>query len=147
MVKQIQAVTGLKSGTLSVRYLGVPLVTRRLSHKDYSPMIDKIAAKINCWSAKLLSYAGRLQLIQSVLYSIQNFWCRHFILPKRVLKRVNQLCSGFFWHGKEQTAKGARVRWEAICFPKYEGGLGLKKLGEMEQSFYIAKYMGHYCQS
>ena len=60
MIEQIQAVTGLKSGTLSVRYLGVPLVTRRLSHKDYSPMIDKIAARINCWSAKLLSYVGKL---------------------------------------------------------------------------------------
>ena len=88
MVDQIQAVTGFKSGTLAVRYLGVPLVTRRLSNKDCSPLIDKIAAKINCWSAKLLSYARRLQLIQLVLYSIQNFWCKHFILPKGVLKKI-----------------------------------------------------------
>ena len=49
-------------------------------------------------------------------------------MPKGVLKRINQLCSSFFWHGKEQTVNGARVRWEVICFSKYERDLGLKNL-------------------
>ena len=94
-----------------MRYLGVPLVTRRLSLKDCSNLVDKIKTRINNWSAKLLSYAGRIQLIQSVLYSIQHLWCRHFILPKGVLKRIMQLCSGFLWKGKEQLARRARVSW------------------------------------
>ena len=34
----------------------------------------------------------------------------------------------FLWKGREQTAKGAKVSWENICFPKSEGGLGLKDL-------------------
>ena len=58
-----QRTTGFKCGTLPVRYLGVPLVTRRLSFKDCASLVDKIEAKINNWSAKLLSYAGRIQLI------------------------------------------------------------------------------------
>ena len=82
LIEEIKRVTGFKVGTLLVRYLGVPLVTRRLSLKDCSNLVDKIKARINNWSTKLLSYAGRIQLIQSVLYSIQHFWCRHFILPK-----------------------------------------------------------------
>ena len=76
-LEEIQKQTGFKLCTLPVRYLGVPLVTRRLSAKDCTPLVDKIALRINCWSTKLLSYAGRLQLIQSVLFSLQNFWCRH----------------------------------------------------------------------
>ena len=32
------------------------------------------------------------------------------------------------WKGKEQKAKGAKVSWERICYPKSERGLGIKEL-------------------
>ena len=44
------------------------------------------------------------------------------------MRRINQLCARFLWHGKEQSAKGARVSWKEICFPKSEGGLGIKDI-------------------
>ena len=49
------------------------------------------------------------------------------------MKKISQLCLGFFWKGKNQSAKGARVSWEAICYPKSEGGLGLKDLMSWNQ--------------
>ncbi|XP_022765857.1 uncharacterized protein LOC111310679 [Durio zibethinus] len=90
---RIQQASGFKIGTLPVRYLGVPLVFRRLTEKDCSPLVDKITARINSWATRHLSYAGRLQL-----------------------KR------------KEGSIKGARVSWKAICYPKSEGGLGVKDI-------------------
>ena len=69
----IQNSTGFKLGTLPVRYLGVPLVTRQLTDRDCAPLVEKITARINTWTSKFLSYAGRFQLIQSVLFSIQNY--------------------------------------------------------------------------
>lgn len=87
LVEEMQSVTGFKCGILLVRYLGVPLVTRRLSFIDCSSLIERVKARINSWSSKLLSYAGRLQLI--------HFWCRHFLSPNWVLRRINQLFSGF----------------------------------------------------
>ena len=132
LVEEIQS--GFKCGNFPVRYLGVPLVIRRLTFTDCNPLIERVKARINSWSSKLLSYAGRLQLINSILFSIQNFWCKHFILPKGVLKRINQLCSGFIWKGKEQSARGARVSWDEICYPKSEGGLGIKKLSSWNQA-------------
>ena len=124
MLEGIHQETGFKIGELSVKYLGVPLVTRRLLAKDCEALMDRLKARITNWSTKMLSYAGRVQLIQSILFSIQNFWCRNFILPKGMLNMINQLCAGFLWHGKEQAAKGARVSWKAVCFPKTEGRLG-----------------------
>ena len=100
-------------------------MTRRLTTKDCAPLVDKITARIKSKTAKFLSYAGRMQLIQSILFSVQNFWYRNFILPKGVLRRINQLCSAFFWKGIEHTTKSAQVKWQVICHPKYEGGLGL----------------------
>ena len=120
--------TGFKIGLLPVRYLGVPLVTRRLTKNDCAPLVERITARIKGWAVKFLSFAGRLQLIQSVLFSVYNYWCRNFILPKGVLKRINQLCAAFYWNGNDTAAKGARVRWNDVCRPKNEGGLGLKDI-------------------
>ena len=63
-----------------------------------------------------------------MLYSIQQYWCRHFILPQSVIKRITQLCSQFFWKGRCESAKGARVSWKNISYPKVDGGLGFKDI-------------------
>ena len=101
------------------------------------PLIEKITAKINHWAVRFLSYARRLQLIQSVLYSIQNYWCRQFISPKSVIKRLNQLCSHFFWKGSSSIRRGAKVSWQVVCKPKAEGGLVLKDILSWNQACMI----------
>ena len=73
VLEEIQQKTGFKLGLLLVRYLGVPLVTRRLTNNDCAPLIEKITARIHHWVVKFLSYAKRLQLIQFILFSLQNF--------------------------------------------------------------------------
>src|SRR3954467_8412272 len=77
---------GIKEGKLPVKYLGVPLISGRLSFTDCKPLIDKITQRIRSWGVKKLSFAGRIQLIQSVVQGITQYWCTHFILPKKVLK-------------------------------------------------------------
>ncbi|KAE8705789.1 hypothetical protein F3Y22_tig00110418pilonHSYRG00293 [Hibiscus syriacus] len=52
--------SSFKHGILPVRYLGIPLVTRKLSIKDCQPLIDKIKSKLYQWSRLKLSYAGNL---------------------------------------------------------------------------------------
>ena len=44
LLREIKQVTGFKMGVLPVRYLGVPLVTRRLTEADCGPLMDKILA-------------------------------------------------------------------------------------------------------
>ncbi|XP_039022529.1 uncharacterized protein LOC120155005 [Hibiscus syriacus] len=124
----IKTSTGFKIGLLPVRYLGVPLVPRKLTIKDFYPLIDKIKSRIHQWSGRYLSYAGRLKLIKIVLQNIANFWCRQFLLPQYVINRINQLCSRYLWKGSDTSASGARVSWINLCKPKSEGGLGLKDL-------------------
>lgn len=67
-----------EAGDLPVRYLGLPLLTKKMNVQDYSPLIARIRTRISSWTARHLSFAGRLQLIGSVIYSITNFGCRHF---------------------------------------------------------------------
>ena len=57
-------------GELPFRYLGVPLSSKRLSIADCEQLADKMTNRIKSWQAKHLSYAARLQLINSVLMGI-----------------------------------------------------------------------------
>ncbi|KAL0293998.1 UNVERIFIED_CONTAM: hypothetical protein Sangu_3226700, partial [Sesamum angustifolium] len=85
---QIQSIFGFPQGTFPVRYLGVPLITSKLSRADCAPLILKIEARIAGWNQLKLTYAGRTQLIKSVLSSIHQYWCSVFILPKGVIKTI-----------------------------------------------------------
>lgn len=88
-------VLGLPLDTLPIRYLGLPLTTKTMTRQDYEPLVDRIRSRLLLWSCKRLSFAGRLQLIQSVIASITNFWCSVFRLPKRCFEIIGSLCNAF----------------------------------------------------
>ncbi|GJY45770.1 RNA-directed DNA polymerase, eukaryota, reverse transcriptase zinc-binding domain protein [Tanacetum coccineum] len=113
---------------LPVRYLGIPLLTKKLSISDCKPLISKLKTKISDWKNKSLSYAGRVQLIAFVLSSMQNYWASVFLLPKQVIYEINKLLEGFLWCQGELPKGKAKVSWDKVCKPKDQGGLGLKNL-------------------
>ncbi|GJT98779.1 RNA-directed DNA polymerase, eukaryota, reverse transcriptase zinc-binding domain protein [Tanacetum coccineum] len=87
------------TGKLPVKYLGVPLIAKRLG-EDYS-------------------------LLQE---SIHVYWASVFLLPTTVINDINKLLKTFLW-SQSDTAKGkAKVAWSSICKPNDQGGLGLKDL-------------------
>lgn len=73
--------------TLPIRYLGVPLISTKLSYSDCLPILDGIKQRISAWMNRFLSFAGRVQLINSVLFHVQAYWSSIFILPSKVSER------------------------------------------------------------
>ncbi|KAL7197309.1 hypothetical protein ACSBR2_019905 [Camellia fascicularis] len=125
---EILRVCNFSEGTLPVRYLGVPLVSTKLKAVDCDQLVERITKRIKSWTNKCLTYAGRAQLIQSVLFSMQVYWTSLFILPKKVIRSIESLFRAFFWSGCELKNYGAKVPWKRLCSPKSEGGLGFKSL-------------------
>jgi hypothetical protein len=111
-----------------VRYFEMPLISTRLSPTDCEQLLDRITSRISSWLSRNLSYAGRLQLLSSVLYSLQVYWIGIFILPKKIIRAIEQKFNRFLWNGKDGEAAKAIVAWADVCYPKKEGGLGLKRL-------------------
>jgi len=125
---------GIPEKTLPVRYLGVPLLSSRLSHADCIPLVERITARIQLWTSSSLTYAGRLQLIKSVLFSIQVYWSSIFMLPGETIKKLESILAAFLWRGTSLTSTGAKVAWHSICYPLHEGGLGVKRLKTWNQA-------------
>lgn len=102
---------------------------------DYQPLVDKVVARISSWTVGHLSFAGRLQLIQSILFSLINFWTAIFPQLKKCLEKFEKICNAFLWSGAPSSARGAKVSWKSLCSPKEEGRLGLRKLQDTSQVF------------
>ncbi|CAA7020699.1 unnamed protein product [Microthlaspi erraticum] len=120
--------TGMPQGTLPVRYLGVPLCSKKLSMANCEILIQQVKMRLTSWSSKSLSFAGRLLLIKTVIAGISTFWCSSFVLPKACIKRINSLCSIFLWQGNLEAHHSARVSWDTVTKTKEAGGLGIRDL-------------------
>ncbi|KAA3459647.1 reverse transcriptase [Gossypium australe] len=127
----VHKITGFALVCLPVRYFGIQLVARKFTVKDCAPLLGKV--EVNGWVAKNLSYACRSQLVQAILFHIQNYRTRHFLLPKVVIKLVNQMCMRLLRKGQNEKVKAARVSWGQIRKPK-NGGFGLKDLANWNKA-------------
>lgn len=83
-----------KERSLLVKYLRVPLITKKLSFGNCKPLIERILARVKSWRSKFLSYVGRLTLVKLVLWSIQVYWC-FFFLPSKFQKEIGSILRAF----------------------------------------------------
>ncbi|XP_020245145.1 uncharacterized protein LOC109823271 [Asparagus officinalis] len=80
---------------------------------------------MNQMKHKNLSYAGRLQVIKSVILGIQIFWTLNFVLPVNVLQRIDELYGKFLWSKSSQGPRPPLVSSERVCLRKEQGRLGV----------------------
>lgn len=96
---------------------------------QYQPLLEKMVGRIKTWTAKFLTYAGRVQLIKSVLFSIQVYWFQIFLLPKKLIQLIESICRKFLWTGNVENTKKTLIAWDKLCYPKVAGGLNLMDIG------------------
>ncbi|XP_058769802.1 uncharacterized protein LOC131643564 [Vicia villosa] len=120
---------GFQIGKLPFKYLGVSLDSKKLTIPNCQPLIDKMICRFSHWCTRLLSYAGRLQLVKSILFAIDNYWLQIFPLPKKILAHVESLCRRFLWTGQDTDSMKAPISWEHVCDPVVVGGLNVIALG------------------
>nr|XP_043619804.1 uncharacterized protein LOC122591610 [Erigeron canadensis] len=91
-----------EKGRLPVKYLGVPLVSSRLCYRDCKELIERVQLRIQNWKNRILSFAGRLQLLISVISSLHVYWSAAFILPVQVTQEIERLMRNFLWNSGDQ---------------------------------------------
>jgi hypothetical protein len=126
---EILQILKINEGQLPVKYLGLPLSTNQLSAKDCSKLIDIIQNKIENWSSRLLSIAGRLELVHTVITAIIMFWIQTHNIPKSAICKIERICANFLWKGKNH-----KISWDTVCKPKEAGGLGLRNINDLKEA-------------
>ena len=137
MRQEILLETGFSAGSFPFKYLGVPLSPHRLLVSQFSPLLRKLEAAVQNWVGKHLSFAGRLELLRSVLYGMVQFWLCIFPVPDTVILQIVRICRNFLWTGNVQNSHSALVAWKSVCLPKKEGGLGLFDVKARNKSFLV----------
>ena len=63
-----------------------------------------------------------------MLTSILIYFFSFFRVSKQVVDKLVRLQRNFLWDGAADQKKIDRVRWDKVCLPKEEGGLGVKDI-------------------
>ena len=96
--------------------------------RDCQPLISRICKRISIWTSKFIGQAGRLQLINSILFAIQSFWARCVFLPNNAIKAIQSILARYLWAGNLISRCVFKVAWADCCYPKEEGGIGIKSI-------------------
>ena len=124
----IQSILGCNEGDFPFTYLGVPIFKGQPKRCHFQGLMDRVKSKLEGWMGKLLSMAGRVQLVQSVVQAMLLHSFMIYKWPLTLLKRVMQWIRNFIWSGDLDKRKLVTISWDTICLPKSEGGLGLRNL-------------------
>ena len=131
---------GCEAGAFPFKYLGIPIHFRKLKNGEWKPIEDHFEIKLSSWIGKLLSYGDRLILINSVLTSLPMFMLSFLEIPKGVRKRLDFYRSRFFWQSDEHIKKYRLTKWNIICRPRDQGGLGFEVL-DIKNKCLLSKWL------
>lgn len=77
------------------KYLGVPLIHKKVTRHTFIYVIDKATQRMSTWKARNLSMAGRVTLTRSVLQALPNYVMQTAWLPTHVCKDIDRMCCSF----------------------------------------------------
>jgi hypothetical protein len=81
------------------------------------------------WQGKMITVAGRRELVRSVLTSLPVYLFTVIEPPKKFIKEFDELRHRFLWVGDVQLIGGkCKVPWMRVCTPALNGGFGIKDL-------------------
>lgn len=125
-----------REGEFSQVYLGLPLSNVKLRLSAFAPLVAKADRYLAGWKATLLSKAGRVVLINSVLDGLPTYAMGALMLPPGVREALDARRRAFLWAASDKVS-GAQclVSWEQVCRAKEEGGLGIKRLDTQNACF------------
>ncbi|XP_074556543.1 uncharacterized protein LOC141812447 [Curcuma longa] len=121
--QRILQITGFQLGEMPFRYLGIPIASQKLRISDYTTLLDALSRRVTSWPKATLSYAGKAQLVASVLQGVECYWMSVLPIPSGVVDRIYGICRSFMW-----TMSRPPIAWMELCRPRREGGLGLRDL-------------------
>ena len=98
-IELLVAVLGYKQGSLTVKYLGLPLGEKFKDVTIWNPILEKMERKLASLKKLYISKGGRVTLIKSALSNLPTYFLSLFPIPASVAKQITRLQRNFLWSG------------------------------------------------
>ena len=125
----IANILGVQVALGTSKYLELPSMIGRSKKANFYFVKDRVWKKINSWSSKCLSKAGREVLIKSMLQSIPTYFKSLFTLPYSLCDKIEKMMNSLWWGHAGGQSKGSHwMSWDRLSMHKNDGGMGFKSL-------------------
>ncbi|XP_030497624.2 uncharacterized protein LOC115713283 [Cannabis sativa] len=126
---QICSLLGMDEAFDNSFYLGLPNIIGRNKKSILGFLKNKVINRINSWTGKLLSGAGKEILLKTVVQSLPTYAMSVFLLPLGTCDEIEKLMARFWWKTTGSKGNGINwMNWNRLSQPKHEGGLGFRLL-------------------
>ena len=98
-IELLVAVLGYKQGSLTVKYLGLPLGEKFKDMTIWNPILEKMERKLASLKKLYISKGGRVTLIKSALSNLPTYFLSLFPIPASVANQITRLQRNFLWSG------------------------------------------------
>jgi hypothetical protein len=117
---------GCKVESLPFTYLGLPLGTTKPRVEHYGQIMNNNTERKLSSISSMLSQAGRLQLVNSVITPLPTYMMCTLEVPVAVLEYIDRARRHCLWRNSDCNAKDKPlVAWKKCTKPKKKGGLGI----------------------
>ena len=96
-IELLVAVLGYKQGSLTVKYLGLPLGEKFKDVTIWNPILEKMERKLASLKKLYISKGGRVTLIKSALSNLPTYFLSLFPIPASVANQITRLQRNFLW--------------------------------------------------
>ena len=123
----LASILGVQVVLRTDKYMGLPSMIGRNRNSTFAFIKDRVWQKINSWSSKCLSIAGREVMIKSVLQAIPSYVMSIFQLPAALINTIEKMINSFWWGHEHTSQRGINwLSWEKLSMHKTNGGMGFK---------------------
>lgn len=100
VVQEVEDITGFVKGNFPLIYLGCPIGHAKRKKVHFTGLIKKIQDKLQLWKCKLISFGGKVVLINHVLQSMPIYLLSAITPPKCIIYDIHRIFAKFLWNFK-----------------------------------------------
>ncbi|XP_048594891.1 uncharacterized protein LOC106358645 [Brassica napus] len=128
--QQLRDVLGIQNEGGMRTYLGIPEDISGSKCKLFAFPKDKLMHRVNGWTGRWLSKGGKEVLIKSILLALPTDVMSTFLLPLEICENLASAIAQFWWSSNPPKRGIHWAKWEKVCLPREEGGIGFRMIHE-----------------